>query len=99
MTPEAIEQLLVEAAQLFQAGKFDDAEVACARLLKNMPEQPQALQLLGFINFGKQQPKAAIDYLVRATQAAPDNIEAHFNLARAYEELGNIDQAVMSLKH
>jgi len=98
MTPEAIEQLLVEAAQLFQAGKFDDAEVACARLLKNMPEQPQALQLLGFINFGKQQPKAAIDYLVRATQAAPDNIEAHFNLARAYEELGNIDQAVMSYR-
>ena len=98
MTPEAIERLLVEAAHLFQAGKFDDAEAACVRLLENMPEQPQALQLLGFINFGKQQPEAAIDYLVRATQAAPENVEVHFNLARAYEELGSLDQAVLSYR-
>ncbi|MGY8991655.1 MAG: tetratricopeptide repeat protein [Rhodospirillales bacterium] len=98
MTPTETEKLLTEAAQLFQAGKFDDAEAACIRLLENIPEQPQALQLLGFIYFGKQQPDTAIDYLVRSTQAAPDNIEAHFNLARAYEELGDIEQAVSSYR-
>ena len=44
MTPTETEKLLTEAAQLFQAGKFDDAEAACIRLLENIPEQPQALQ-------------------------------------------------------
>ena len=98
MTPNETEQLLTEAAQLFQAGQFNDAEAACTRLLERTPEQPQALQLLGFIHFGKQQPDIAIDYLVRATQAAPDNIETHFNLARAYEEMADIERAVSSYR-
>jgi len=96
MNSNTTEQALNEAAQLFQAGNLDKAEDACLRLLEQSPEQPQALQLLGFIYFVKQDSDSAVDFLKRATDAAPDNIEAHFNLARALEELGQFEQALSS---
>lgn len=98
MNSDEIEQRLTEAAQLFQAEKFDEAEAACDRLLEQSPEQPQALQLIGFIYFGKQQPAKAIEFFTRATKSAPENIEVHFNLARAYEELGDLNNALISFE-
>lgn len=69
------------AVALHRAGKIDQAEAACRRLLDGDPRHARALHLLGVIRFAAGHAAEGMSLLRQAVAAVPDYAEAHFNLA------------------
>jgi tetratricopeptide (TPR) repeat protein len=74
----------------------DENEAACElyqQCLSIDPDHPVALRELGLICWGfRNQPEKSREYLERCVEIC-DDVDAHFYLAHAYEELGWIDKA------
>lgn len=67
---------------------FPDANAGQARVLNNA----------GFAYFRLGRFDKAVAYISRATQADPENSQAHFNLGLIYYELGRFDDALPALE-
>jgi len=78
---------LADPALLEQA--TDEFETALA-LRENMPE---ALIGLGNVHLQQGDPEAAIEALEQAIESVPDSREAHYALAGAYAQRGDLDKA------
>ena len=66
----------------------NDLESAIQSLNKALqlnPNQPQALNLLGSIEYNKGNLKTAIDLYLSAIKNKPDYANAHYNLALIYD--------------
>ncbi len=72
------------------ASKADDASRRAVDLEKNLPET-QVIR--GMVQAGLGHPKSAVGILKQALQLDPRNADALRELARAYEELGDLTQA------
>ena len=87
------EQLL-QAVALHQAGKLDGAKAAYQSLLKENPDDCDALHYLGLIAF-QQGDYADAARLIEQAIKLNGNIPAfHFNLGNAYKQLKQPDSAV-----
>jgi tetratricopeptide (TPR) repeat protein len=68
------------AQQHFRAGRPQDAESICSRILSQKPDQPDALQLMGLIANQAGRPDAAVRFLERVVHLAPTAAEPLFHL-------------------
>ena len=85
------------SATLIQTGKLDEAEGLLWDVLKQHPENAQALTLLGSIRLQQKRFAESETLLSRATSLAPDLLPAYVNLARVFEAQDDTDKEIAAL--
>lgn len=75
------------ALHLHRAGRLDEAAAIYRSILKAVPDQADALQLLGAVEGQQGRHAQAVELLRRAVESAPDNAAAHNNLGNALAQL------------
>ena len=78
-----INQLLAEAAQARASGRLDIAEARFRAVLKEAPDHAGALNALGALALGRNDPAEAADLFSRAVAAEPQATALWVNLAKA----------------
>ncbi|MBV8538918.1 MAG: tetratricopeptide repeat protein, partial [Alphaproteobacteria bacterium] len=81
-----------------RAGRLADAEVLYRDILREHPDNADALHFLGVIFAQRGDPAAAVDTLRRAIALRPDAPAFHNNLGQALADTGKFDAAVASLQ-
>ncbi len=93
----SIEATLPEAfaigLQHLQAGRFDEAEDICRKILELQPEEANCLHLMGLVAFRRGQPERAVELLRQALIYKPGDAEAHAQLGAALHNSGDVEQA------
>jgi len=83
----------------YEAGRVQEADILCCSILREQPEQPEALQQLGIIAHQFGQSKAAIDLFEQAIMAAPDNASFYLDCGEAYRANGDYQSALARYEH
>lgn len=86
--------LLLAAINLHQSGNLIDAEKIYLDVLKDNPDNANALNLLGNLLIQKKQFEKAILNLKKASDLYPTFFDALFNLALAYKKSNQFDNAI-----
>lgn len=89
-----LSQILQLAIQHFNQGKLHQAEGLCRQILQVVPNQPDALHLLGVIAYQTQHHESAIQLIQRAIIHHPDLLEAYYHLAIIFKELGKHQESI-----
>ncbi len=95
-TPQA--ERRAAALALVDAGRVPEAERAFADLLREAPEDIEALNFLAICAHGRGQNEAALELLNRALRAQPDDARTLVNLGTLQRERGNLDEACAAMK-
>jgi tetratricopeptide (TPR) repeat protein len=90
--------LLQEAEQLRQQGKFERARTICESLLRRYPDYVGALHTLGLVLADREHHQEALDYLVRAAMLNPRNWTTLTALSGVYLRLGAHEMAAQTLE-
>ena len=90
-------QKIAHAATLIRTGKLDEAEGLLWDVLKQHPENAQALNLLGSIRLEQKRFAESETLLNRAITLAPDILPAHINLARVFHGQGETEKEIAIL--
>lgn len=80
-------------------GRTEAAEVLYRKVLKRVPTQPDALNLLGVIAQERGRPARAVQLISQALRSKPRFPEALVNLARAQREAGDCEGAADSARN
>ena len=88
---------IAHAATLVRTGKLDEAEGLLWDVLKQHPENAQALNLLGSIRLEQKRFAESETLLNRAITLAPDILPAHINLARVFHAQGETEKEIAVL--
>lgn len=88
--PQAIEMAL----RLQQDGEFQKAEAICKKVLKDQPDNADALHLLGVNAYLTKNPDAAADLISRAIGINAMVPAFHSNLGLALHGMGQFEKAV-----
>lgn len=86
--------ILERGLHYHQQGDLELAEKNYRDILDVMPENANALHLLGVLLNQMQDNLAAIDLISRAIQIVPDQPIFHNNLGNAYRDSGRYEQAI-----
>lgn len=89
---------LALAAEHQQAGRAEEAERVYRDVLRNNPENVDALRLLGTLTMGRGRFREAENLYRRAVSYAPDYVEAHLDLGGALKEQHKLSEAIASLE-
>ncbi|WP_019503036.1 tetratricopeptide repeat protein [Pseudanabaena sp. PCC 6802] len=89
-----VDVLLGRAIASQKSGQIGAAECLYLQILKQQPDQIDALQNLGTIACQQQQFERGINLLSQAIAIAPDRVGIHTNLALAYIAMGDLDAAI-----
>ncbi len=92
--PQMLQQAFHQAVALYQRGQFQEADVICRRLLKQVPGTPDLLNFRGLIACQSGEPKRGVKLLREAVEANPNNPEFRVNLGNACKEIGRSDEAI-----
>lgn len=76
-----------------QAGRWNEAEPAYRAILRDHPNHPDAVYLLGTLCFQTGRINDAASWLERAVAARPNHPESHNNLGLVRDQLGQLDAA------
>jgi protein O-GlcNAc transferase len=87
------QQKISLALQQHRAGHLDDAADVYREVLKDQPDQPDALHLLGMIHNIRGEYEEAVRLIEKAIAAHPKSAQFHFNLGAALANLGRLDKA------
>lgn len=91
------EVTLVEALQIAQraiaAGQNPQAETILRQILTAVPDQPNALHMLGRLAVQAQRPEIGLPLLARAAALLPNESLAHLDLGNAFLTLGRLTEA------
>ena len=90
-----IDALLADAIAAHQAGQLRNAQISYRAVLKKVPKHPVALHFLGISKIQNGQSDKGIDLVREALSVKPDYVEAHYNLARALQTIGRLDEAAI----
>lgn len=82
------------ALHLHRGGRLDEAAGIYRKILQAMPDQADALQLLGAVEGQQGRHEQAVELLRRAVESAPDNAAAHNNLGNALAQLQHHGEAL-----
>jgi tetratricopeptide (TPR) repeat protein len=96
-TPHDPHAPLVLAQAYTKAANWEKAATFFTVTLKRQPDDPQVLLGLGRAQVGLKDYATALVTLQRALQLDPTLIEAHFQLGRAYRELGKREESLHEL--
>lgn len=89
---------LALAAEHHQQGRPEQAERLLRELLRNKPDNIDALRLLGVLSFSAGRLQEAERLLKRATHMAPDFAEAQLDLGKVYKEQHKLADAIAALE-
>jgi hypothetical protein len=87
-----------EAERLLKAGDSRRAESILHTVVDSTPEDTRAWQLLGTARYRNGQLVPAVDAYRRLLRLAPDDSVAHYSLAIALRDLGQVDEARQHLR-
>lgn len=90
---------IYQAVAPFAQGAIDFAIQSTNQAIVLDPLDPQLRLTLGGMYFGAKMYDEAIDAFKTAVLAKPDWANAHYNLATAYREAGNIQKAIVEIKN
>jgi tetratricopeptide (TPR) repeat protein len=80
---------------LFQQGKYPKAKAMLLSIVQKIPDNFEALKLLGYIDGMKGDYSGALKYLTLATAANPSSMEAWYYQGKALQKLGRHEKAVV----
>lgn len=83
---------------MLHAKQYDHAVTALHRVLQLAPGLPEAHVNMGFALLGQKRYKEARDFFDSATELKPDQINAYYGMAEAYEGLGDLHGAVEAME-
>lgn len=89
-----VSQLLQDALAHHRSGKLAQAETLYRQIVRVHPRHADALHLLGVAAHQQKRHAAAVDYIGRAIGINESAAMYHGNLAAAYWELGEAEQAI-----
>ncbi|MFN7935815.1 MAG: tetratricopeptide repeat protein [Bryobacteraceae bacterium] len=84
---------LDRGVQLYEAGKFQDAESALSAAVEADPASARAVEYLGRTRLELRKYTAALTDLTKADELSPDNDAVKIGLARVYLEQKQLDKA------
>ncbi|QIG50766.1 tetratricopeptide repeat protein [Nordella sp. HKS 07] len=90
--------LIAKGIALHKAGRFVEAERAYQTVLRENPEHPDALNLMGVLAIEANQFRIAIDYMSTAVKLAPDKAIYRNNLGNALVISSRAEEAVPHLE-
>ncbi|WP_431857294.1 tetratricopeptide repeat protein [Azospirillum sp.] len=96
-TPVDVQRLqaLLNAGQAHHgAGRLGEAEACYRQILEALPNQPDALHLLGVIALQVGKPAPAVELFAQAIRNGGGNAGVFSNLCMALRRLGRLDEAV-----
>jgi predicted O-linked N-acetylglucosamine transferase (SPINDLY family) len=93
-----VEATLHEAVEHHREGRPVDAHRLYKRVLAEIPDEPDALHLLGMLTFDNGNPKGAADLIRRAIAGRPGIVDFHLNLSRVCRAAKQWDEAVSALQ-
>lgn len=98
MAAPTIEQLMEQGMEHHRKGKLNDAEAAFRQVLTRQPNHAHALYYLGAVAFGRNQPKQAIELILRAIQLAPNEPLYHGNLGVLFATQNAMEDAIKAMR-
>ncbi len=93
-----LQRTLEHAFSSYREGRLADAAAQCREVLARLPDEPNALHLLGIVHLMNGEPSEAADTLAAAAQCQPDNAEIHNSLGAALRASGRLDEAEASFR-
>ncbi|HVT87918.1 MAG TPA: tetratricopeptide repeat protein [Tepidisphaeraceae bacterium] len=91
-----VDESIQRGIEYHSAGQLQQAEQIYRQILQEMPDQPDALHLLGVIGQQVGQLETAAEFIERAIAVQPAAAIYHSNLAEVYRQLGKLNQAEAS---
>jgi tetratricopeptide (TPR) repeat protein len=89
-----VRKILALAAEHQKEGRFEEAEKLYREVLRNNPQNVDALRMLGLLAFGGGNIDEAERLFRRAVTAAPDFVSAIIDLGLALKEQSRIEEAI-----
>ena len=93
MTKINLAELLFKASHLFNAQNFCEAETVLDKIFEHLPNEPQALHLMGCIYKAKGDFNKSIKFLKRSIEFDNSNPISFLNLGKVYRQKGDIYSA------
>jgi Flp pilus assembly protein TadD len=93
-----LQQRFDEAVGLLRARQFEPAVSALHRVLLLAPQMPEAHVNMGYALLGLQRVKEARDFFEGATALKPDQANAYYGLALAWEASGDLPMATGAMR-
>src|SRR5688572_232278 len=90
-TPDA---LLQAGLKHHRAGRLDQAEAAYRSVLKRYPQHPDAIHLIGMVEYARGHLDRALELVDRAIALAPKQAAMHCNRGALLRELGRGEEAI-----
>jgi tetratricopeptide (TPR) repeat protein len=85
---------LTAALAAHQAGRLEEAEALYTAILRRIPNQFDALHMLGVLTLQTGRADAGIALIERAVALRPGDALVHFNLGKALHTQGRLEQAI-----
>ena len=92
------QQQIDNLLELYQAGKYDDAEKLVSPLTKKFPKHSLSWKVLGAALKQTGKINEALIPMQKSVQLSPQDAEAHNNLGITLKELGKLDEALVSYR-
>jgi len=93
-----VHQRFQQAVALLKQGQYEFAVQGFHEVLKFVPDLPEAHVNMGFALVGLKKFKAAQEFFNSASNIRPSQSNAYFGLAVAHEGLGDLQQAVVTMR-
>jgi len=93
-----VHQQFQQAVALLQQGQYEFAVQGFHEVLKFVPDLPEAHVNMGFALLGLEKFKVAQEFFDSASNIRPSQSNAYYGLAVAHEGLGNLQQAVVTMR-
>src|SRR5690348_5952623 len=93
-----ISEALAIAAQHLQAGQFESVEQICQQILARVPEQADALHMLGVLAYKMGKYELGIEYINRAIALRGTQAAFHASLGIVFQAQRNLDAAIASFR-
>lgn len=94
VSPRGLSSLLQKAIRYQRNGQAVEARACYQQLLQAAPDHPDALNLLGVLEYETGNCSAAIPLISRAIQSAPEQPSFFSNLGNVFRGIGRIQKAI-----
>ena len=95
---QSVEEALDAAFSSYSSGDFAESERLCREVLSKVPDQADAMQLLGALLNRRGEYAEAVELFRSALKQAPGHWQLHNNLGMALTRLGKLSEAVSEFK-
>ena len=95
---QRLQYSLTLAQRHHAVGELSEAKGIYRKILRDAPNHPIALHLMGVIAYQNRENDVALDFIKKALIIKPDYAEAHNNLGVIFKELKEIDEAITCYK-